>query len=72
MASRRSSKARKKAVILEKEVQFSLTTNATLLRPEVIEWLVDNEVGVTIYGGEGDDVIFGSQAGDHLAGGSGD
>lgn len=28
-------------------------------------------VGVTIYGGEGDDLILGSQAGDHLAGGSG-
>ena len=36
------------AVILGKEVQFSLTTNATLLRPEIIEWLVDNQVGVTI------------------------
>ncbi len=34
--------------ILGKKVRFSLTTNATLLRPEVIEWLVDNEVGVTI------------------------
>ena len=40
--------AREQAVILGKEVQFSLTTNATLLRPEIIEWLVDNEVGVTI------------------------
>ena len=40
--------ARARAAVLEKEVQFSLTTNATLLRPEVIEWLVDNEVGVTI------------------------
>jgi uncharacterized protein len=40
--------ARERAVILGKEVQFSLTTNATLLRPEVIEWLVDNKVGVTI------------------------
>ncbi len=29
-------------------MQFSLTTNATLLRPEIIEWLVDNQVGVTI------------------------
>ncbi|MDH3308667.1 MAG: hypothetical protein OEO77_14270, partial [Acidimicrobiia bacterium] len=28
-------------------------------------------VGVTIYGGEGDDIILGSQTGDHLAGGSG-
>ncbi len=40
--------ARERAVVLGKEVQFSLTTNATLLRPEVIEWLADNEVGVTI------------------------
>ena len=40
--------ARSRAAVLGKEVQFSLTTNATLLRPEVIEWLVDNEVGVTI------------------------
>lgn len=31
-----------------KRVQFSLTTNDTLLRPEVIEWLADNDVGVTI------------------------
>ena len=29
-------------------------------------------VGLTIYGGAGDDTIYGSQAGDHLAGGSGD
>ena len=28
--------------------------------------------GVTIYGGAGDDTIWGSQAGDHIAGGSGD
>ncbi|MGC9326354.1 MAG: calcium-binding protein, partial [Candidatus Hinthialibacter sp.] len=28
--------------------------------------------GVTIYGGAGNDVIYGSQAGDHIAGGSGD
>ena len=40
--------AREQAVPLGKEVQFSLTTNATLLRPEIIQWLVDNEVGVTI------------------------
>lgn len=32
-------------MVLGKEVRFSLTTNATLLRPEVIEWLADNEVG---------------------------
>ena len=29
-------------------------------------------VGITAYGGEGDDTIIGSQTGDHLAGGSGD
>ena len=40
--------AQDKAVVVGKEVRFSLTTNATLLRPEVIEWIVDNEVGVTI------------------------
>ena len=28
--------------------------------------------GLAIYGGKGNDVIYGSQAGDHLAGGSGD
>jgi len=31
-----------------KRVRFSLTTNGTLLKPEVIEWLADNDVGVTI------------------------
>ena len=31
-----------------KRVEFSLTTNGTMLRPEVIEWLAENEVGVTI------------------------
>ena len=31
-----------------KEVDFSLTTNATLLKPEVIKYLVENQVGVTI------------------------
>lgn len=31
-----------------KRVRFSLTTNGTLLKPDVIEWLADNDVGVTI------------------------
>ncbi len=40
--------ARQRAAELGKEVDFSLTTNATLLRPDVIEFLADNRVGVTI------------------------
>jgi len=40
--------ARKRAQELGKQVDFSLTTNATLLRPEIIEWLVENQIGVTI------------------------
>ena len=40
--------ARQRAIELGKEVDFSLTTNATLLRQDVIEWLVENRVGVTI------------------------
>ncbi|MBV8818498.1 MAG: radical SAM protein, partial [Acidobacteriaceae bacterium] len=40
--------ARRRAAELGKEVDFSLTTNATLLRQDVIEWLVENRVGVTI------------------------
>jgi uncharacterized protein len=31
-----------------KDIDFSLTTNATLLRPDVIEFLADERVGVTI------------------------
>ncbi len=31
-----------------KRVRFSLTTNGTLLKPDVIEWLSENDVGVTI------------------------
>ncbi|MEZ4415726.1 MAG: quinohemoprotein amine dehydrogenase maturation protein [Gemmatimonadota bacterium] len=37
-----------KARELGKQVDFSLTTNATLLRPHIIEWLADNRIGVTI------------------------
>jgi uncharacterized protein len=40
--------ARQRAVELGKDVDFSLTTNATLLKPDVIEFLADNSVGVTI------------------------
>ena len=40
--------ARERAAALGKDVDFSLTTNATLLRPEVIDFLADNRVGVTI------------------------
>jgi uncharacterized protein len=40
--------ARQRAAELGKEVDFSLTTNATLLKQEVIEWLVENRIGVTI------------------------
>ena len=29
-------------------MDFSLTTNATLLRPDIIEFLAENRVGVTI------------------------
>jgi uncharacterized protein len=37
-----------RAAEMGKEVDFSLTTNATLLRPEIIEFLAENRVGVTI------------------------
>jgi uncharacterized protein len=40
--------ARKKGDESGKRVRFSLTTNATLLRPEIVEWLIENEVGVTV------------------------
>ena len=40
--------ARQRAADLGKEVDFSLTTNATLLKPEIIEFLAENQVGVTI------------------------
>jgi uncharacterized protein len=40
--------ARARAAEVGKEVDFSLTTNATLLRPDVIEFLAENRVGVTI------------------------
>jgi uncharacterized protein len=40
--------ARRRAAEVGKDVDFSLTTNATLLRPEVIDFLADERVGVTI------------------------
>src|SRR5207248_947762 len=40
--------ARSRAADLGKEIDFSLTTNATLLRPEIIEFLAEHRVGVTI------------------------
>jgi uncharacterized protein len=40
--------ARRRAAETSKEVDFSLTTNATLLKPDVIEFLAENRVGVTI------------------------
>ncbi|HJZ78178.1 MAG TPA: quinohemoprotein amine dehydrogenase maturation protein [Vicinamibacterales bacterium] len=40
--------ARQRAAEAGKEVDFSLTTNATLLKPEIIEFLAENHVGVTI------------------------
>jgi uncharacterized protein len=40
--------ARRRAAELGKLVDFSLTTNATLLRPEIIDFLIENEIGVTI------------------------
>jgi len=40
--------ARRRAAEVGKEIDFSLTTNATLLKPEIIEFLAENRVGVTI------------------------
>ena len=40
--------ARERARETGKVVDFSLTTNATLLKPEIVEFLVANDVGVTI------------------------
>jgi uncharacterized protein len=37
-----------RAAELGKEIDFSLTTNATLLKPEVIEFLAEHRFGVTI------------------------
>ena len=40
--------ARERATELGKTVDVSLTTNATLLREEIIDWIVENDVGVTV------------------------
>jgi uncharacterized protein len=40
--------ANERAAVLGKRVDTSLTTNATLLRDDVIDWLVENDVGVTV------------------------
>ncbi len=40
--------ARERAAALGKVVDFSLTTNATLLRPEIVDFLLENDVGITI------------------------
>ncbi|MEZ5285507.1 MAG: radical SAM protein [Vicinamibacterales bacterium] len=40
--------ARQRAAELGKEIDFSLTTNATLLKPDVIDFLADERIGVTI------------------------
>jgi uncharacterized protein len=40
--------ARARAQEEGKRVDFSLTTNGTLLRADVIEWIAENDVGVTI------------------------
>ena len=40
--------ARQRAKEVGKEVDFSLTTNATLLKPEIVDWLAENRVGVTV------------------------
>jgi uncharacterized protein len=40
--------ARRRAAEEGKSVDFSLTTNATLLKPEIIEFIAENRIGVTI------------------------
>ncbi len=40
--------ARERARACGKAMEFSLTTNATLLTPQIIEYLAENQVGVTI------------------------
>jgi uncharacterized protein len=40
--------ARRRAAEVGKAIDFSLTTNATLLKPDVIDFLADERIGVTI------------------------
>src|SRR6476620_6203068 len=40
--------ARERAGPMGKQVNASLTTNATLLREEIVDWIVENDVGVTV------------------------
>ena len=40
--------ARRRAAEEGKTIDFSLTTNATLLRPDIIEFLAEQQVGVTV------------------------
>jgi len=40
--------ARRRAAEVGKTVDFSLTTNATLLQPDIIDFLAENDIGVTI------------------------
>jgi len=40
--------ARRRAAEAGKTIDFSLTTNATLLRPDIIEFLAENAIGVTV------------------------
>ena len=40
--------AKEQAAVQKRSVNFSLTTNATLLTPEIIEFLSDNAIGVTV------------------------
>jgi uncharacterized protein len=40
--------ARRRAAEEGKRIEFSLTTNATLLQPDIITWLAENDIGVTI------------------------
>ncbi len=40
--------ARKRAAEEERFIDFSLTTNATLLTPAIVQWLAENNIGVTV------------------------